>query len=81
MTLKRARIWPEAIPIEKVWPLVKSATSNPRAHFLAAINTVRSPDAALIVQEGTGRAGSGGAATSAFVQTGAADAEDHGSSP
>ena len=76
LTLRRARVWPEPIPIEKVWPQVKAATSNPRAHFLGAINTVRSPDAALIVAEGTGRAGSGGAATSAFVQTGAADAED-----
>ena len=76
LTLKRARVWPEAIPIEKVWPQVKAATSNPRAHFLGAINTVRSTDAALIVTEGTARARSGGAAASAFVQTGAADAED-----
>jgi hypothetical protein len=52
VTLKRARIWPETIPIENVWPQVKAATSNPRAHFLGAINTVRSPDAALIVAEG-----------------------------
>lgn len=76
LTLKRARVWHEAIPIEKVWPQVKAATSNPRAHFLGAVNTVGSTDAAVIVAEGTGRARSGGAAASAFVQTAAADAED-----
>jgi len=76
LTLKRARVWPEAIPIEKVWTQVNAATSNPSAHFLGAINPIRSPDAALIVAEGARRAGSDGPATSAFVQTGAADAED-----
>jgi hypothetical protein len=76
LTLKRARVWPEAIPIEKVWSQAKAASSNPRAHFLGAINTVRSQDAALIVAEGTGRAGSGGEAASAIGQTGPADAED-----
>jgi hypothetical protein len=76
LTLKRARVWQKAIPIDKVWPQLTAATRNPKAHFRGAINTVRSPDAALIVAEGTGRVGPGGAAASAFDQTGAADAED-----
>jgi hypothetical protein len=76
VTLTRARVWPDSIPIEEIWVRVTAATSNPRAHFLGAINTVRSPDAATIVAEGTGRTGPGGAGAAAFANTGAADAED-----
>lgn len=80
LTLRRARVWPEAIPIEKVWVRVKAATRNPRAHFRGAISTVPSHDAALIVAEGTGGSASRGEPTYAVAaaerEAKAADAED-----
>src|SRR5450755_2098830 len=36
VTLTRARVWPDSIPIEEIWVRVTAATSNPRAHFLGA---------------------------------------------
>lgn len=69
LTLRRARLWSEAVSIEKVWTRVKAANRNPQAHFRAAINPVRSQDAALIVTEGTG-------GTSSRQEAEAADAED-----
>ena len=59
LTLSRARIWPKAIPIPKIWVHVAAAQSNPEALFLGAINTIKSPDAAVIVAAGTGNTSSG----------------------
>jgi hypothetical protein len=60
------------------WTIRKRACPRrlgpPRARFLRAINTVRSPDAALIVAEGSGGREPSGVATSTFAKT--ADAED-----
>jgi hypothetical protein len=55
LTLIRARVWSEPIPIEAIWERVTAARSNPGAHFLGAVNTVRSKDAALIVSAGVSR--------------------------
>jgi hypothetical protein len=76
LTLRRARLWPEAIAIEKVWQQTKAASRNPRAHFRAAINTIRSEDSALIVTEGGGRTGSRGETIYATQVAEAAEAED-----
>jgi hypothetical protein len=76
LTLRRARVWPEAIPIETVWMRVRAARSNPRAHLRAAITSVLSIDAALIVAKGGGGTDARCAATQALGQTEAADAED-----
>jgi len=80
LTLRRARFWPEAIPIENVWVRATAATRNPRALFRGAIISVRSHDAALIVAEGTGGAASRGEPTYALAAAGreaeAADAGD-----
>ena len=70
LTLTRARVWSGGVPIEAVWSRVVAADTNPDALFLGAITTIRSPDAALIVAEGSG----GG--DQSFGQTDAAAAED-----
>ena len=69
LTLRRQRVWPEAIPIEEVWVRVTAATRNPRAEFRGAISSVHSPDAALIVSDGTRGTGSRGDATYALAPT------------
>jgi hypothetical protein len=80
LILTRARLWPEAIPIEKVWARVAAATRNPRAHFRGAINSVSSRDAVLIMAEGTRGTGSHSglvyAPVAAEREAVAADAED-----
>ena len=54
ITLARARVWPEALPIMDVWPETAAWSTNPRAKFFGAISTLRSVDAALIVAAGAG---------------------------
>lgn len=80
LTLRRTRVWPEAIPIAKIWSRTRAATRNPRAYLRAAINAVRSQDAALIVTKGTGGADSGIEAISALAapeqEDNTRDAED-----
>ena len=76
LTLRRARLWPGAVPINRVWPRLTAANRNPGALFRAAINTVRSQDAAAIVTEGTGGTGSRGEAIHAPREGDRADAED-----
>jgi hypothetical protein len=72
LTLRRARLWFSAIRIEDVWYRVVAASSNPRAEFRGALNSVRSQDAAVIVAAGTGGTASG---TSATYAPGAAERE------
>lgn len=69
ITLRRARVWSAAVPIEAVWSRLTAAATNPDALFLGGITSVRSPDAAVIVAEGVG-------GHQEFVQTDAAVAED-----
>jgi hypothetical protein len=78
VTLRRARLWPKAIPIETVWVRVAAATNNPRAEFRGAITTVRSTDAATIVAAGTSGSSSHAAQalTATEWETKTTDAED-----
>ena len=59
LTLTRARIWPEALPITQIFPLLDAAKTDPHAQgFRAAIRSVSSRDAAVIVAAGAkGHAG------------------------
>lgn len=54
LPLTRVRIWPRARLIAELWPRTRASQSNRNrtGHFLGAINSVQSVDAALIVAAG-----------------------------
>jgi hypothetical protein len=55
LTLTRARIWPEAVSIDGIFPLLGAAKKDPKAQgFLSALRSVSSADAAIIVATGRG---------------------------
>jgi hypothetical protein len=53
VTLRSARVWSNAVPIDDVWATTIAAETNPKADFLRSIYALRSDDAALIVRAGT----------------------------
>ena len=54
ISLTRARLWPEDLPIMAVWPLTEAAGTNPDARFYSTMNPLRPRDASIIVSAGTG---------------------------
>jgi hypothetical protein len=76
LTLNRAQIWPHAAPIEAVWRQTTKAKNNKHASFRAAIHTLPSVDAALIIAAGTGRQTGIGERTTHATDGSLAEAED-----